>query len=159
MTHTVLIAVHAVSATLALALGLVAISGGRLFRGYLACLAAMELSLLGAVVVGWPRSPPVANLVFAGLLVLGAVMCWRGVLARRLLPSGERPSPAYVDHVGFTLISLVDAFVVVSVLRIGAPIPIVVAAGVAIGVAGHVVLTAASARLTRNPALVAPVSR
>ncbi len=160
MTHTSLVAVHAASATLALALGLVAISRGRLFPGYLASLAAMELSLLGAVVVGWQRSPPVANLVFTGLLVLGAVMWWRGGLAWRLLRSGERPSPACVSHVGFTLVSLVDAFVVVSVLRAGAPIPIVVAAGVAIGVGGHVVLTAVPARLTREtPSRQHPRSR
>ncbi len=157
MAHIVLIIIHAASATLALVLGLVAIRRGRLVLGYLVSLAAMELSLLGAVALGWPQGPPAANLVFSGLLVLGAVMCWRGWMAARRRPrAGERPSPSSVGHVGFTLVSLVDAFVVVSVLRAGAPVGLVVAAGVAIGVGGHVVLTAAAARLTATPA---PVGR
>ncbi len=157
MTHTVLIAVHAASATLALLLGLAALPGGRALRGHLAGLGVMELSLVGAVVVGWQRNGPVLGVVFAGLLALGAVMCWRGWAAWRQRPrSGARPSPAYVGHVGFTLVSLVDAFVVVTVLDAGAPLWAVIASGVAVGVVGHAVLIATSARLTRSPA--APVT-
>ncbi len=154
MTHTVLIVIHAASATLALLLGLMALPGGRSLRGHLSALGVMELSLLGAVAVGWQRNGPVLGAVFCGLLGLGAVMCWRGWLAWRRRPRrGLRPSPGYVGHLGFTLISLVDAFVVVTVLNAGAPLWSVVGSGVAIGVVGHLVLTAASERLTRDRAL------
>jgi hypothetical protein len=50
-------------------------------------------------------------------------------------------------HVGFTLISLFDAFTVVLVLDLGAPGWLVAAAGVLIAVAGSLVLGAIRERL------------
>ena len=61
-------------------------------------------------------------------------MVGRSFLAvRSRPPAGEAPSGRYLDHLGFTLISLADGFAVVTVFRAGAPTWVVV--GVAVGVA------------------------
>jgi hypothetical protein len=75
-------------------------------------------------------------------------MVWRADQARRIRPSDSAgPSARYVGHVGFTLISLFDAFTVVLVLDLGAPGWLVAAAGVLIAVAGSFVLGAIRERL------------
>jgi len=45
--------------------------------------------------------------------------------------------PAFVGHVGLTLVGLVDAFVVVTILNAGVPGWVTAIVGVAIAVAGH----------------------
>lgn len=69
---------------------------------------------------------------------------WRAAQARRIRPTaGQGPPPdRYLDHVGFTLVALFDAFIVVAVLNLGAPGWLVATAGVGIAVAGHFVLRA-----------------
>lgn len=136
MWHAVLIALHAVAGVVALAAGAVAHRWVGLFGVYLWSLVAMVGFLAAAVGEEWARIDPLSRVLFLGFVVLGVVMVRLALLARRV-PVG---SAAYVDRVGFTLIALVDAFLVVAVLNLGAPVWVVVACGVAVGVVGHVVL-------------------
>jgi len=142
MLHTVLIALHAIAGAVALLVGCVAHRGRVLFDVYLWSLVAAIGFLVAAVLEGWARSDGGTRLLFGAFVVLGGVMVAQAVSARRLTLS-----PAYVDRVGFTLVSLFDAFVVVSVLNLGAPIVLVIGAGVAVGVAGHFALRVAKTRL------------
>lgn len=82
------------------------------------------------------------------IVLLGLVLLWRADQGRRIRPSGSAgPSASYVAHVGFTLVALFDAFIVILVLNAGAPGWLVAAAGVLIAVAGHFVLGAVRERL------------
>ena len=81
---------------------------------YYGCLVAMLLFPGAAVAVAWPRRDTSARLIDLGLAVLGAYMLWRATHAGALLArqgSGRRGS--FLDHIGFTLISLFDGFVIV----------------------------------------------
>ncbi len=141
MPHTILIALHAATGTIALVTGLFALlREGRLFGTYLTSLAATTAFLAAAVVAEWSALGAGARALFTAFVLLAMVMVARAVLARRMLPVGEQPPPAYVEHVGFTLVALFDAFAVIAVLNAGAPIWLVVASGVLIAGAGHVVL-------------------
>lgn len=149
MWHTVFIAAHAAAGGIALLTGCVTIARRALFRTYLTGLIIMELALLLAVAVEWAGLDPGTRVLFGALTALGLVMLWRAESARRLVPRiGARPSAPYVAHVGFTLVSLFDAFVVVLVLDLGAPGWLVATSGVAIAVAGHFALRWARVRLT-----------
>ena len=55
------------------------------------------------------------------------------------------PTAAYLDHIGFTLISLADGFAVVAAIRGGAPGWAVGVLAVGVVVVGHLTLQAASA--------------
>lgn len=151
--HTILIGLHALAGTVALAAGAAALRGGRLFPTYLAAMLAMLGFLVLAVAVEWGELAPQARVLFSALLLLGAVMCRRSWLARRLLPVAPAPPTApYVRrHVGFTLVGLLDAFVVISVLNAGGPGWSVFAAGAAVALAGHVVLGTVEQRLVGHP--------
>lgn len=154
MWHTILIGAHALAGGVSLLAGLVAI-GRRtpLFGVYLWAMVAMAALLVAAVVEEWTTLDVAAQALFVAFAVLAGVMVWRAEQARRLRPAtGRRPVPAYVNHMGFTLIALFDAFVVILVLNAGAPVWLVVVAGVAIGVAGHYVLVTARRRITTPPA-------
>src|SRR2546430_11536434 len=59
---------------------------------------------------------------FLAFLALGAYMVWRAAQARGLWPpSTAEASRESIGHLGFTLVALLDAFVVISVLDLGAP--------------------------------------
>jgi len=138
MWHTILITLHAVAGVVALVSGLVAVRRGRLFDVYLWSLAGMAVFLLFAVAVTWAEIDAGTRALFGAFLVLAGVMVWRAVRARRIRPTGsDAPSPRYLDHVGFTLVALFDAFVVIAVLDFGWPIWLVAGTGVAIAIAGH----------------------
>jgi hypothetical protein len=142
MWHAILIGLHAGTGTVALLAGCLGHRARALFTTYLWALVACVAFLAAAVVDGWARLDPAARILFGAFVVLGVVMVWLAITARRL----PAPSPAYVDRVGFTLVALLDAFVVITVLNAGAPVALVVAAGVVIAGAGHFVLRAAKAR-------------
>ena len=149
MWHGILIAGHAVAGLIALVSGLVTIRNGRLFDTYLTALAAMTVFLVFAIGVEWGALDTTARVLFTAFAGLAAVMLWRAGRARRDRPAAaSRPSASYVDHVGFTLVALFDAFVVIAVLDLGAPIWAVVGAGVLIAVAGHFALRRAERVLT-----------
>src|SRR5256885_14249491 len=91
-----------------------------------------------AIVSHWPSLPIIRKIIFSGLLALGAYMSWRGWLAWRAWRGGGAAwRMAYINHVGFTLISLFDGFVIVSAIDIGAPgwsVALIAVLGVAVGV-------------------------
>lgn len=148
MWHTVFITVHALAGVVAFVAGCVALPRGALFAGYLWSLAGMELFLVLAIATEWGELTMPTRVLFAALTALGGVMILRATQARRLVPSGSaRPSGRYVDHIGFTLVALVDAFLVVTVLNLGAPGWIVAATGILVAIAGHFVLRAVRSRL------------
>jgi hypothetical protein len=138
MWHTVLIGLHAITGTIALLAGCLAHGGRALFRTYLWSLVATVVFLGAAVVEEWARLDALTRGLFGAFVVLGLVMVWLAFDARRL----PAPSPGYVDRVGFTVVALFDAFAVITVLNAGAPVVLVVAAGVVVAVAGHFVLRA-----------------
>jgi hypothetical protein len=142
MWHTVLIALHAITGAVALLAGGVAHRGRVLFDLYLWSLVASIGFLVAAVIEGWARSDGGTRLLFGAFAVLGGVMIALAASARRL-----GPSPAYVDRVGFTLVALFDAFIVITVLNLGAPIALVVGSGVVVAIGGHFALRAAKAGL------------
>ncbi|MBB4907774.1 hypothetical protein [Actinophytocola algeriensis] len=127
--HSLLIALHAGTGVAALLAGAVALfRRGRLFDVYLGSLTATTVFLALAVAVEWAVLDVGSRVLFTAFTVLAAVLVARGVLARRLLPGGR--SPVYLEHVGFTLVALFDAFVVIAVLNAGAPVWLVVVSGV-----------------------------
>jgi hypothetical protein len=142
MWHTIFIALHAATGLIALAAGLITVKAGRLFDVYLSALAAMTLFLVLAVIAEWTVIDDGARILFTAFVVLAGFMLWRARRARRIEPGTE----AYIEHIGFTLVALFDAFAVITVLNAGAPIWLVVATGVAIAIAGHFVLRQAKLR-------------
>ncbi len=148
MWHTLFIAAHAAAGAIALLTGCVAITGRALFGIYLWSLVAMEVFLALAVAAEWTVIDTASRVLFTAFVGLGLFMLWRAGQARRLRPrAAERLSPSYVEHIGFTLVALFDAFIVIVVLNAGGPIWLIVTAGVAIAVAGHFVLRAMHRRL------------
>ncbi len=149
--HSLLIALHAGTGLVALLAGGVALfRRGGLFGLYLGSLIATTVFLALAVAVEWAVLDAGARVLFTAFTLLAVVMVARGFLARRLPPA----TPAYLEHVGFTLVALFDAFVVIAVLNAGAPVWLVVASGVLIAVAGHFALQATKRALVGEPASV-----
>jgi hypothetical protein len=136
MWHTVLISLHAISGTVALLAGCLAHRGRALFETYLWSLVATIAFLGAAVAEEWTRLDALSRTLFGAFAVLGLLMLWLAFGARRL----PAPSPRYVDRVGFTVVALFDAFAVIAVLNAGAPVALVVAAGLVVAIAGHFVL-------------------
>jgi hypothetical protein len=146
--HTIFITAHAVTGALALLAGSVALRRGTLFGTYLWSLVGMEVFLVLAIAVEWTELPAGTRLLFSALAALGVVMLWSAAQARPIRPSRTvLPSARYVERVGFTLVALFDAFIVILVLNAGAPGWLIAAAGVLVAVAGHFVLREARARL------------
>ena len=141
MWHTIFVAAHGVTATSALITGIFTVLRSRLFGTYLGSLVAMEMFLVLAVVVQWSAYSWSARAAFAALAAFGGVVAWQGLRAWQVRPpQGASPSARYYEHAGFTLVALVDAFLVVTVLDIGAPGWAVPATGVVVALAGHFAL-------------------
>jgi len=148
MWHTILISAHAVTATAALTAGVIAIPRARMFGVYLGSLVAMEVFMVLAIAVEWQVIDAPTRFVFAALAGLGAVVVWCGLRAGRVRPrDGAGPTARYVENVGFTLVALVDAFLVIAVLNAGAPGWAVAATGILVAAVGHVVLRTQRRRL------------
>jgi hypothetical protein len=147
MLHTVLITLHAVAGVVAFVAGCVALRNGTLFATYLWSLVATILLVALAVAEEWGSLDGAARVLFVAFVALGGLMVWRAARARRTRPAPGQgpPSDRYLDHVGFTLVALFDAFLVVAVLNLGAPGWLVATTGVGIAVAGHFVLRAVKA--------------
>lgn len=151
--HSLLIALHAATGVIAMVAGGVALYRGRFFDVYLASLVATTVFLALAVAAEWTVLDAGSRVLFTAFTLLAVVMVARGVLARRLPPT----SPVYLEHVGFTLVALLDAFVVIAVLNAGAPVWLVVASGVLLAVAGHFALRATKRALAGEQCAPAPV--
>src|SRR3954470_11312568 len=129
--HTIVIALHAITGGVALLAGCVTIGRRELFGTYLWSLVAMEVFLVVAIAAEWSTIGSSARVLFTAFALLGLFMVWRADRARRIRPDGSaRPSAVYVDHVGFTLVALTDAFIVILVLDLVGPVWLVVTVGV-----------------------------
>jgi hypothetical protein len=154
MWHTVFIAAHAGAGGIALLAGCVTIARRALFGVYFGALIAMEVFLMLAIAAQWTAIDTPARILFGAFALLGLLMLWRADQARR-----TSPGRGYVAHVGFTLVALFDAFIVILVLNLGAPVWLVTASGILIAVAGHVVLRAVHQRLGTTSAGGSPTVR
>jgi len=136
--HTALIALHAAAGVMALGAGAIAIRRASSFGVYLWSLVVCIAALAAVVVYDWEGLEAGTRVLFLVFVVFGAYMIRRAVVARRCLaaPSAERRS-RYLDNLGFTLVALFDAFLVIAVLDLGAPGWLTAVAGVAVAVAGH----------------------
>ena len=111
-------------------------------------MAVMLAALVPAVLVDWSTTDPTARIVFVGLIGLAGVMVVRAELAVRRAPARTGgPTAAYLEHIGFTLISLADGFAVVAAIRGGAPGWAVGVLAVGVVVVGHLTLQIAKRRL------------
>lgn len=137
--HAALIAGHAVAATVALG----AAFGGRRVRWFAVhygALVAMLVLLVAAIAVDLPDRDAPELVVDAALVALGLVMVAHTERARR----ARRHDPRrFVDMLGFSVVGLIDAFVVVTVLNTGAPSWVAAVVGLAIAIAGHLTIRAA----------------
>ncbi len=146
MWHGVLIGLHAGTGVLALLAGLGAHRGPRWFAVYFWSLVATVVFLAAAVVEEWATLDVAARVLFTAFVGLGVVMVRLAVRAR-----GLGLTPRHVDLVGFTLVALFDAFMVITVLDAG--VPAAVATGVVVATAGHLTLRTLKSRLTASPTL------
>lgn len=149
--HDLMIAVHAVTATVAFVAGCLVLlprrpRGRWALRVWLVCLVVMAVSLVVAVAVGWPDLVAGERVTFPALLVLAGAMVWQAVTVATPRAGRTPDLRTTYARTGFTLISLFVGFVVVAVLRSGAPAWTSVAAGVGGIVVGRVIVHAATAR-------------
>ena len=134
--YRVLITAHGLTATVAL-IAAVGARRARWFHVYQVSLTAMLVLLVAAVTVDLPGRELGQHLVAGGLVVLGAVMVGHAELARR---SRRVDRQRFIDHVGFTVVGLVDAFVIVTLFNTGVPGTVAAIVGVGIAISGHLAL-------------------
>ena len=141
--HNVFIMLHAATAAISffagcfLILSLRQASNQRLFSLYLWSLVGMVILLISAMFVYWNEYSDTERIVFPILLGLGMFMLYRAQNASRLLKARENDwKLGYIEHIGFTLISLFEGFVIVTVLNAGSPgwlVALVAILGVLVG--------------------------
>lgn len=124
--HNVLIMLHAAAAAISffvgcfLILSLKQASNQRLFGLYWWSLVGMVILLIGAMFVYWNEYSDTERIVFPILLGLGMFMLYRAQNASGLLKAQQNDwKLGYIEHIGFTLISLFEGFVIVTVLNAG----------------------------------------
>lgn len=158
MLHSVLIGLHAAAGVLCFAAGLLCIPlrapESWRFRIYAGSLVAMLGFVIGSIAYSWVGLDVTTRLIFTGLAGLGLYMVWRMSRAYvRLSRQDMGWQPKYLDHVGFTLISLFDGFVIVGAIDLGMPVWLVVLAAVTGVVIGIQAMTRVKTRLVaRQPA-------
>ena len=126
--HSILIMLHAAAAAICFFAGCLLIfapayiSNQRLFGLYWWSLVGMVILLICAMLVYWNEYSDGERIVFPILLGLGMFMLYRAHNASRLLKSQQNDwKLGYIEHIGFTLISLFEGFVIVTVLNAGGP--------------------------------------
>ena len=148
--YAALIGLHAAAGVVAVGAGLRLLGTGSGFGLYFGSLLACIAFVAGAVALDWGGLDAGTRVLYAGLLALGCYMIFRaGRAGTRVAAGTGTRSIAYVDDVGFTIVALLDAFLVITVLDLGASG--YVAAGVALlGAAiGHRTLEAYKRRALR----------
>ena len=143
LAHDVLIWSHAAAGVISFAAGIVSLRlrsvASWWFRGYLAALVALVVFMVAVVAVDWLDLDLASRLVYTGLIVLGGYMLWRAWQAQlELRVQSSRWRTKYLDHVGFTLISLFDGFVIVGAIDLHLPgwlVAVIAVAGVVVGIA------------------------
>jgi hypothetical protein len=133
MWHVVFLVLHALAGVVALAAGIAALVRGRFLRLYRTALVGMAGFLVLAIAVSAGERDAASWAVSGALVGLAVVMVTRAARAR---PGGR----AHVFDVGFGVVGLVDAFWVVTLLRVGLPGWAVVAVAAGVAVAGHLLL-------------------
>jgi hypothetical protein len=141
--HNTFILLHAATATLAFLAGWLLVSSTKyfssrwLFYVYLWSLIAMALLLAGAIVAYWNEYSDIERVVFPGLLGLALFMLFRAWGAGVVIATQQKNwKLGYVEHIGFTLISLFEGFIIVAGLDLGFPgwlVAIVAIAGLLAG--------------------------
>ena len=141
--HNVLIILHAAAATISFfAGGFLVLSARntlteRWFSLYWWTLVGMVVLLAAAILVYWREYSGIERILFPGLFVLGLYMLYRARNANRLLTTQQDDwRHDYIEHIGFTLISLFEGFVIVAGLNSGLPVwlvALVAVLGVLIG--------------------------
>jgi len=128
LIHNVLIILHAAAATISffagifLILSLKNISAQRWFGSYGWTLVGMVVLLAGAILVYWAEYSASERIIFPGLFVLGMYMLYRARSANLLLKTQQNNwKHGYIEHIGFTLISLFEGFIIVGGLNSGLP--------------------------------------
>jgi len=146
--HAVLIALHATAGLVALNAGGLAITRRRAFGLYFWSLAGCLGALAAVVADDWAGRDTTSRVTSLAFLALGGFMLCRAVQARRVLhdPSTES-SPRYLDHLGFTLVALLDAFVVIAILDVTELGWLAATIGVAGAAAGHRALASTKERV------------
>ena len=154
-THNTIIILHAIAATLAFFAGCVLIFSPMymlnrpLFNLYLWSLIAMALLLAGGMFVYWQEYSEVERIIFPGLLGLGLFMLFRAWGAGLVLATQSANwKLGYVEHIGFTLISLFEGFIIVSGLNSGFPGWLVAVVAIAGLFAGRWLIASAKRRTT-----------
>jgi len=124
--HNVLIFLHASAATISffagsfLILSLKNTSTRRWFGLYWWSLVGMVILLAGAILVGWTEYSNTERIIFPALFGLGIYMLYRARSANRLLTTQQNGwKQGHIEHIGFTLISLFEGFIIVGGLNSG----------------------------------------
>ena len=127
--HSLLISIHAIAASLCFLAGSIVLYSRKyrfdreLVRFYLWSLGGMVIFLAMAMLTEWTVYSSTEQAVFTGLLGLAIYMFYRGFSARAMLKTrADGWSKAFVRHVGFTLISLFEGFIIVGALNAQAPV-------------------------------------
>lgn len=121
------IILHAAAALISFAAGLAVIKPEHakrrpyLLTVYLISLGLMLVAMVAATISHWNEIDTVSRIVFAGLPILGAYMLYRALHARTLIQSKLVNKEAYIQDIGFTLISYFNGFVIVAAIDLGAP--------------------------------------
>jgi hypothetical protein len=155
VVHTLLVAVHAASGALAFFAGCALLVGRAPARGSLVLAGAttvMAATLTALVITDAPDLEPPQGIVFSGLVLLAVVLVARAGLALREVHrrrTGWRSS--LLPHAGFVVVSLLDAFVVVSAVDLRLPPAAVSVVAVLAAVPG-VVLVRRAVRRERDRA-------
>ncbi len=159
MWHTILISVHAAAGGIAFLVGLQAMHRpGSLLRTFTGAVTVTALAVTAAIAVTWASLGAASRIVFVAFVVLAGYMVWRAVAATRILRNRTDHAPErYYDLLGFDLVALFDAFVVIALLDLGAPTWALVLTGVGIAVLGHFTLLRLAALRTDNSAERRPI--
>ncbi len=144
MVHMIMIVLHATAAVLCFIFGALTLlpyishhSRLTLSTFYVGTLIAMIVFLAGAILAHVGQLEALQRGIFSGLFVLSLYMLFRGARARTVLRVQHADWwTIYIDHIGFTLISLFEGFIIVSGIDLGAPgwlTAIVAVLGVVVG--------------------------
>ena len=152
MLHTIMIVVHASAGVVAFVAGCVALRRSEVFPVYFVAMIVMVATLAVAVIADWGEIDGVTRVIFAGLLVLAAFMMLQAERARRLDAADPDVAVARFRHIGFTLVGLAVAYLVIQVLGGNAPGWLAFGVALAASLGGHFVLVAVEPRATRRPA-------
>ena len=149
MMHAILIIIHASIAFIAFFLGILAVRPPRnpdlplLYRSYLIALWLMVLSLIVVVSVDWIHLAKESRMIFTALSLFAIFIAWRGTKAAdQLRNRTDSWELAYIDKVGFTIISLFVGFSIIFVLESGGPVWEGVVVGVLAVLAGRMAISA-----------------